>query len=225
MVWNEVVKSRPNGIGRPQSTSTTSKPANGHNRNQPVDLTADAIQSDSSDDPLDDPIPNDRLNPGPSKSNVASSSRSHRRHTDGTSMQVGAERKGRKYGWEAASSSSVLGGGLSSSNPISIDDDSESESEAHKSRRRFNKSASSRTVSALESQVVKLKSEIDGATNEHDRKRLGRVLIGVNNELNRVRREQAESKRVVIGTMSPRNGTGMSHRRRVWVTQRLNHYR
>lgn len=181
--------------------------AAGKTRDMPVDLTADDIDGESSDDPLAEPVPNDLQNPGPSQRNIASGSRPHRKYRDGSGMQIGAERKGRTYGWESVR---VQGGGNSSSNPISIEDESESESESHKNRRRPHKDAFSVKISALESQLSKLKREIHEARDEQNRTRLQRDYHSVGKVLERTRVEQAESKRAVLGATNSTNGPGTS---------------
>lgn len=181
--------------------------AAGKTRDLPVDLTSDHIDSESSDDPLAEPVPNDHQNPGPSQRNIASGSRSYRKYRDGSGMQIGAERKGRTYGWESVQ---VHGGGNSSSNPISIEDESESESEPHKNRRRPQKDAFLTKISALESQLAKLKREMNEARDGQDRIRLQRDYNSVGKVLERTRVEEAESKRAVLGGPNSTTGTGTS---------------
>lgn len=205
--------SRPNGVIWPTSTGMITA---GDTRDAPVDLTADdELQSESSDDPIDS-IPRERNQPGPSQRSVASSSHSHAQHRgrkDGSRMQIRAEKKGRTYTWESTPSFSVLGGGQSSSNPISIEEDSEPESEHHKSRRRRrpHKDPLSHKISTFESQLAKAKREKHEARSEEERRRLQQVCAGLSRMLDSARLEKAESRRAVqaitsgagIGTCDP----------------------
>lgn len=180
----------------------------GNTPNQPVDLTADDNEADddeSSDDPLAEPVPNEYRNPGPSNHrNVASSSRSHRKHRDGSRMQVSAEKKERKYGWDP-----VHGGGQSSSNPITLDDDSEDEESIapQKSNRRPHKD---QKISTLESQLAQLRRDINDARDEQERIRLQRDYESFKKVLERTRTEQANSRRAAVGVVSPMGAAGMS---------------